>query len=291
MAKRYASKVVEKAESWIGRKESNGTHKQIIDIYNSHKPLARGYKVKYTDEWCATFVSAVAIDLGYTDIIPTECGCGQMIALLKELGCWIENDAYVPDPGDIIFYDWEDDGKADNTGWPNHVGYVEKVSNGTITVIEGNYNCEVKRRSVKVNGKYIRGYGVPDYDTEKVVAASSKSIDTVAKEVIEGKWGNGSDRKTNLGKAGYDYDAVQARVNVILKGQAKVTSIYYNKYTGNSYGINTVFRAIGVPDKFVGTWKDRTPVAKKNGISGYTGSAAQNTNLINLAKKGKLKKA
>ena len=291
MAKRYASKVIEKAESWIGRKESNGTHKQIIDIYNSHKPLARGYKVKYTDEWCATFVSAVAIDLGYTDIIPAECGCGQMIALLKELGCWIENDAYVPDHGDIIFYDWEDDGKGDNTGWPNHVGIVEKVSDGVITVIEGNYNCEVKRRTIKVNGKYIRGYGVPEYDAEAVTVTPSKSVDAVAKDVIAGKYGNGDARKAKIEAEGYNYAEVQARVNEILKEQAKATSIYYSKYTGSSYGINTVFKAIGVPDKFVGSWKDRKPVAVKNGISNYTGSAAQNTNLIKLAKKGKLKKA
>lgn len=288
---KYASKVVKKAQSWIGRKESDGTHKLIIDIYNSHKPLARGYKVKYTDEWCATFVSAVAIECGFTGIIPTECGCGQMIALFKELGCWIENDAYVPDPGDIIFYDWEDDGKGDNTGWPNHVGIVEKVVDGTITVIEGNYNEKVQRRSIKVNGKYIRGYGAPEYDAEAVTVTPSKSVDAVAKDVIAGKYGNGDARKAKIEAEGYNYAEVQARVNVILKGQAKVTSIYYKKYTGNSYGINTVFRAIGVPDKFVGTWKDRTPVAKKNGISGYTGSAAQNTNLINLAKKGKLKKA
>ena len=291
MAKCYASKVVKQAQSLIGRKESNGTHKLIIDTYNSHKPLARGYKVKYTDEWCATFVSAVAIEVGYTDIIPTECGCGQMIALFKELGCWIENDAYVPDPGDVIFYDWEDDGKGDNTGWPNHVGIVEKVSDGVITVIEGNYNCEVKRRTIKVNGKYIRGYGVPEYDTEAVTVTPSKSVDAVAKDVIAGKYGNGDARKAKIEAEGYNYAEVQARVNEILKEQAKATSIYYSKYTGSSYGINTVFKAIGVPDKFVGSWKDRKPVAVKNGISNYTGSAAQNTNLIKLAKKGKLKKA
>lgn len=291
MAKCYASKVVKQAQSLIGRKESNGTHKLIIDTYNSHKPLARGYKVKYTDEWCATFVSAVAIEVGYTDIIPTECGCGQMIALFKELGCWIENDAYVPDPGDVIFYDWEDDGKGDNTGWPNHVGIVEKVSDGVITVIEGNYNCEVKRRTIKVNGKYIRGYGVPEYDAEAVTVTPSKSVDAVAKDVIAGKYGNGDARKAKIEAEGYNYAEVQARVNEILKEQAKATSIYYSKYTGSSYGINTVFKAIGVPDKFVGSWKDRKPVAVKNGISNYTGSTAQNTNLIKLAKKGKLKKA
>ena len=119
----------------------------------------------------------------------------------------------------------------------------------------------------------------------------SKSVDAVAKDVIAGKYGNGDARKAKSEAEGYNYAEVQARVNEILKEQAKATSIYYSKYTGSSYGINTVFKAIGVPDKFVGSWKDRKPVAVKNGISNYTGSAAQNTNLIKLAKKGKLKKA
>ena len=44
MAK-YASKVVAQAKAWIGYNEANGSHKAIIDVYNSHKPLARGYKV------------------------------------------------------------------------------------------------------------------------------------------------------------------------------------------------------------------------------------------------------
>lgn len=155
--------VVKQAKAWIGCKESNGSHKKIIDVYNSHKPLARGYKVKYTDAWCATFVSAVAIALGYTKIIPTECGCDKMIALFKKLGAWIESDSRTPAAGDIIFYDWQDSGKGDNKGSSDHVGIVEKVSGSTITIIEGNYSNAVKRRTLKVNGKYIRGYGVPHY--------------------------------------------------------------------------------------------------------------------------------
>ena len=46
---KYASKVVGQAQSWLGYNEADGSHKQIIDTYNAHKPLARGYKVKYTD--------------------------------------------------------------------------------------------------------------------------------------------------------------------------------------------------------------------------------------------------
>lgn len=161
-----ASKVVEQAKSWLGRNEYDGSHKEIIDVYNSHKPLARCYDVKYTDAWCATFVSAVAIKLGYTDIIPTECGCPQMITLFQKLGAWVENENRTPNPGDIIFYDWADNGDGDNLGCADHVGIVEKVSGGVITVIEGNYSNSVKRRTLSVNGRYIRGYGVPKYDKE-----------------------------------------------------------------------------------------------------------------------------
>ncbi len=36
-------KIVGVMQGWVGRKEANGTHKEIIDIYNAHRPLARGY--------------------------------------------------------------------------------------------------------------------------------------------------------------------------------------------------------------------------------------------------------
>lgn len=48
---------------------------------------------------------------------------------------------------------------------------------------------------------------------EAVSASKLKSIDEIAKEVKAGKWGNGTDRKNRLTKAGYDYEKVQARVN------------------------------------------------------------------------------
>lgn len=182
MAK-LAKSIIEQAKSWLGCKESDGTHKKIIDVYNNHKPLARGYKVKYTDAWCATFVSACAIKCGYTDIIPTECGCSPMIQLFKNIGSWVENDAYVPKSGDIIFYDWQDSGIGDNTGVPDHVGIVEKVSGSTITVIEGNKNNAVERRNIQVNGKFIRGYGVPKYDVETVPKSALTSANDITWEL------------------------------------------------------------------------------------------------------------
>ncbi len=168
-------RVVDIAVSWYGRKEADGSHRAIIDTYNGHAPLARGYKVKYTDSWCATYGSAVAIAAGYTDIIPTECGCGQMIALFQALNRWVENDAYVPDPGDYVFYDWDDNGVGDCAGWPEHVGMVVSVSGNKIKVIEGNKNNAVEYRELTVNGRYIRGYGVPDYASKATKAENPSS--------------------------------------------------------------------------------------------------------------------
>lgn len=184
---RSATALVEQARKWIGANESDGTHKKIIDIYNEHKPLARNYKVKYTDAWCATFGSALAIILGYTDIIPTECGCGNQIELWKKIRCWVEDDSYVPNPGDYIYYDWNDTGDGDNTGWPEHVGIVEKVENNIITVIEGNYNNSVKRRVIKVNAKNIRGYGVPKYDKELTTKEESVVKDNTSTKTEKAK--------------------------------------------------------------------------------------------------------
>ena len=172
----YAKDIIKQAQAWVGKKESAGTHKEIIDVYNGHKPLARGYKVKYTDEWCSTFVSAVSIKCGATKIIPTECGCEKHIELFKKINEWVENENRTPNAGDIIFYDWEDNGVGDNTGRANHVGIVEKVSNGTITIIEGNYNNAVGRRKIKVNARYIRGYGIPKYDKEETTTTETKYV-------------------------------------------------------------------------------------------------------------------
>lgn len=156
-------KLVNKAKSYIGAVEGGAKHKEILDIYNNHKPLARGYAMKVNDAWCACFASAMAIAAELTDIIPTEVGCGEHIKLFQKIGRWQENDGYTPKPADYIFYDWEDDGKGDNVGGADHVGIVEKVENGTITVIEGNKNNRVERRAIAVNGRFIRGFGIPDY--------------------------------------------------------------------------------------------------------------------------------
>ena len=155
--------VVDVMRGWLGWTEANGKFRRIIDLYNTQNPLPRRYPVKYSDEWCAATVTAAGMAAGLQDIIYGECGCGKMIALYEARGLWVEDDAYIPSPGDIIMYDWDDSGLGDNRGNPDHVGVVEQVVGGTITIIEGNKGGAVARRKLAVNGRYIRGYCTPDY--------------------------------------------------------------------------------------------------------------------------------
>ena len=169
------SNVVSIMKGWLGWSEANGKHKKIVDIYNNHKPLARGYKVQYTDEWCATAVSAAFIKAGLTDIGFTECSCNRMIDLYKAKGRWEERDSYTPKVGDIIMYDWQDNGIGDNVGSADHVGLVAAINGIRLTIIEGNKNESVSYRSINANGKYIRGYCLPDYASK-----ASKPVEIVS---------------------------------------------------------------------------------------------------------------
>ena len=155
--------IVETAQSWLGSAEEDGTHEPIIDLYNSHTPLARDYPAKYEDSWCSIFVSAMAIQNGMTDIIPTECGCEHHITLFQQMGCWEEADDYVPLPGDIVFYHWDCTDEGDCRTWSDHVGIVVGTAGKFIKVIEGNYGDKVGYHTIWVDNHEIRGYGLPNY--------------------------------------------------------------------------------------------------------------------------------
>lgn len=199
--KYYRSEIVKQAQAWIGCNEKDGSHKEIIDVYNSHEPLARGYKIGYNGAWCSAFASAVAIKCGYTEIIPTEVSCYYHIELFKKLGCWVEDDNYVPKAGDYIFYDWEDTGKGDNVGSPNHIGIVEKVVGNTIYVIDGNNsNDAVGRRTATVGGKYIRGYGVPKYDADEPEGETKMKFKIGDEVIVNGELYRGSNDTTPAGR-------------------------------------------------------------------------------------------
>ena len=156
-------KLVDTACSWAGIREDDGSHRFIIDLYNTLDPLPQDYRVTYDDAWCAAFVSAAALEAGMTDIIPPECSCSRQIKLFQDLGRWEEDDGYRPLPGDILYYDWDFPRSLDCTGWPEHVGIVVGTYGPFIRVMEGNKDDDASYRTVWRNDWCIRGYGLPDY--------------------------------------------------------------------------------------------------------------------------------
>lgn len=187
-------------------------------------------------------------------------------------------------------------------------GNIRTVSEPKMLVNTGEFTKYTDDKYCKSSDYLVRGdilctpvsghtVVVLDNGAKVVNTSTKKSVEEWAKEVIAGKHGNGhTNRKASIEKAGctYSYEEIRAKVNELLK--AASSDEYYPKYTGNSYGIDSVFKAIGVPEKFLGTYagggyKNRITIAKANGISSYTGTAAQNLKLIDLAKQGKLRRS
>ena len=144
--------------------EADGSHKMIVDIYNNIKPLPRGYRLSYSDPWCAAFVSAMAKLCGLLNVVYPECSCEQMIELYKKAGRWVEDDNHVAKPGELVFYCWSDAGNGDCTKPADHVGVVVSSSGVTMKIIEGNMSNAVQYRNLVVGAQYIRGFAIPDFE-------------------------------------------------------------------------------------------------------------------------------
>ena len=182
--------------------------------------------MKLSEPWCATYVSYISNALGLTEYIFPECSCNRMIKLYKAKNQWVEDDTYVPDMGDILFYAWKDNGVGDCELEADHVGIVKEVKNNIIYVIEGNYSKQVKIRQIKVNGKYIRGFATPDYKTasknynfkKKVTIKPTKTTTTTSKidtTITTGKVLTISSTVPYL-KSGDKNEAVRVMQNVLI---------------------------------------------------------------------------
>lgn len=185
-------------------------------------------KTKYGDwygiqgEWCDIFICWLAYKVGILNTlvpksayVPTTCSWYKKRNEFQAKG-------YKPQKGDLIFFDYNKNKS------PDHIGIVEYVVNDKIHTIEGNKSKRVKRQEYSINDKNIYGFGLVAYSDE------DKSIDELAQEVIAGKYGTGEARKKALGDK---YNAVQQRVNEILKGNSK--PVETSKYVKGRYVVNT----------------------------------------------------
>lgn len=196
-------------DSPTGNSGSNNWTKYARDLaaagyYNANK---NGFA------WCDVFVDWCFYQLAGRNAVKAqeiECQTGPYGA-----GCIFSRKYYqeqdrlytTPQPGDQVFFT--------KNGEITHTGIVETVIDNRITTIEGNSNNQVSRRSYSLSDSYVKDFGRPKYDAPSF--STIKTVDELAQEVLLGKWGCGDARKTALTTAGYDYTAVQAKVNELIR--------------------------------------------------------------------------
>lgn len=127
------------------------------------QPYWSWYGFENRVDWCACFISWCANECGYLDagVIPRFASCFIGIQWFRERGLW-QDSSYEPRPGDLIFFDWDDEGEGQD-GAADHVGIVEKVDGGIVYTVEGNSGNVCRERQYAIGHYEIYGYGTPLY--------------------------------------------------------------------------------------------------------------------------------
>lgn len=113
-------------------------------------------------------------------------------------------------------------------------GLWQNTSNGSVQGWSGRLDMN---QAFKDYPSIITMAGLNGYKAEKPIEKpkeEKKNVAEIAQEVLEGKWGNGNARKQALIKAGYDYTAVQTKVNELLKEKQQSQIQYYTVKKGDT---------------------------------------------------------
>ena len=129
-------------------------------------------------------------------------------------------------------------------------------------------------------------FWIARYPTTKDMTIDMDPIASKKPAICHNLWGwQHSSRGRVPGISGYvDLDICYTKVD--SSGTMQSTTAYYPRYTGSSASIVAALNAVGVNSSYA----TRKLIAKENGITGYVGSAKQNTQMLTLLKSGKLKR-
>jgi len=210
--------------------------------------------VAYLDEFVARFIQRTGVPpLIYcsSSVIPSI----ETIAVKHNCGIWAAN-------------------------YPNNnpvYGFLDNPSN------EGAFTCAIRQYTssgylpgygsrLDLNKAYMTGdawtlYAAPssyrwandlsaDTSAQPDPETLSKSVEDLAREVITGKWGNGDDRRNRLTAAGYDYDAIQDKVNELMGASSSQSAVYYTVVSGDTLS--------GIASRYGTTWQN---LQQMNGIA------------------------
>lgn len=216
-----AKDIITKAESYIGTKEVPSGSNNVI--FNTHYYGGAVSGAAYP--WCMAFVWDIFRMCGASDLAHIKTAyCPAYENAARTAGESV--DLFDGQYGDVVLFDFS--GKRRLAG---HVGFiVENLGNGRYITIEGNTsvtsndNGGAVMRRTRTTG-VIKSIMRPKYAKESGVAIPTRAkatVEDIARQVIAGKWGNDPQRTEQLKADGYDVQAVQIKVNELLKPTEKV---------------------------------------------------------------------
>ena len=175
------------AISYLGVKEGSEEHKKLVDLYNSIRPLPRGYKLSYKDSWCAAWISDLMYTVDMDFSVPAECSCYYMMENAKAKGNWRNADDYheLLQEGDIIMYNW------DNIADPDHVGMFVSYIDEACTIakiIEGNKDDAVGYRYITIGDPCVMGFILPAYHEHIEIEADEPVEPDVYENIMNWNW-------------------------------------------------------------------------------------------------------
>lgn len=242
---------VDMAKRYVGYNESDGSWLVLRDAYD--KALTetdvikrwgtRNLKFATNWHWCAMFCGSIAYFAGCTDVVPFEMSVWSLQQFAKKGlngAKWIpynQGNKNTVNIGDLVVYDWSY-GHSDT----DHVGIVASVNDSGFSTVEGNsggtgsgdnYLGRVVTRNVNWGASTLTGFIHCNFAQTNVTPKehTEAELKKVVQEVLDGKWGNGVDRKNRLTQAGYNYDVVQAMVNEAVKNKNNTPKVEYETYT------------------------------------------------------------
>ena len=242
-----AKETIAIAEKYVGCKQGDKRHRDLVNTFNKIKP--HGNVANYSCAWCAITWTAFMIKSGHTmQNAPMGYNCGTLIEDAKRLGLWEERDNVKPKVGWGIIYNWADSGEGDCRTGASHVGIVSEVHKDTFVVIEGNKGTTKAcgKRTMSVNGRYIRGYIKQTYFVKKkktyIETYKNRSYPSLIKHkdgyyIKRGDWGA---NVTRLNRFLAWYFGIE-RVNPKGKGNqfTDATEKYLKKFQSNNKIIAT----------------------------------------------------
>ena len=303
--------IVAVAKSQVGYTEGNKSSQLSGTTGGSGDYTEYGYWYGTQDMWCAMFVSWCANQAGVsTSVVPKH---SYTVTGLNKFIDWgraytrsqVANGVYTPQPGDIIYFKTNR-----NNAKTNHVGIVTGYSNSTVYTIEGNSSKKVAECSYKITNTEIVYICSPDYSSSGLSSfldiptgdcfpACPSSCTTITQGLnsigVDSSYSYRKQIAAANNIANYSGTAAQntQMLNLLKAGKllkpgssgTSSSSVSYFPACASSYtSIVSALKSVGADSSY----SYRKQIAAANNIANYSGTAAQNTQMLNLLKAGKL---